>query len=60
MTDGELDPSFRALSGHLKFTVRRHEFNKDSLLDGLVPKGDVAPLISKDARAQRRERLALD
>ena len=25
------DPSFRALSGRLKFMVRRHEFNKDSL-----------------------------
>ena len=25
------DPSFRALSGRLKFTVRRHKFNKDSL-----------------------------
>ena len=24
-------PSFRALSGRLKFTVRRHQFNKDSL-----------------------------
>jgi len=24
------DPSFRALSGRLKFTVRRHKFNKDS------------------------------
>ena len=23
--------SFRALSGRLKFTVRRHKFNKDSL-----------------------------
>ena len=23
-------PSFRALSGRLKFTVRRHKFNKDS------------------------------
>ena len=31
-------PSFRALSGRLKFTVRRHKFNKDSLsgqLDGI-------------------------
>ena len=26
-----VDPSFRALSGRLKFTVRRHKFNKDSL-----------------------------
>jgi len=28
---GPVDPSFRALSGRLKFTVRRHEFNNDSL-----------------------------
>ena len=28
---GPVDPSFRALSGRLKFTVRRHKFNKDSL-----------------------------
>ena len=26
-----VDPSFRALSGRLKFAVRRHSFNKDSL-----------------------------
>ena len=28
---GPVDSSFRALSGRLKFTVRRHNFNKDSL-----------------------------
>jgi len=28
---GPVVPSFRALSGPLKFTVRRHKFNKDSL-----------------------------
>ena len=28
---GRVDPSFRALSGRLKFTVRRHTFNKDYL-----------------------------
>ena len=28
---GPVDPSFRALSGRVKFTVRRHKFNKDSL-----------------------------
>ena len=28
---GPVDPSFRALSGRLKFTVRRHKFHKDSL-----------------------------
>ena len=27
-------PSFRALSKPLKFTVRRHKFDKGSLLDG--------------------------
>ena len=25
---GPVDPSFRALSGRLKFTARRHKFNK--------------------------------
>ena len=30
-----VDPSFRALSGRLKFTVRRHKFNKDSLSAGV-------------------------
>ena len=28
---GPVDPSFRALSGRLKFMVRRHKFDKDSL-----------------------------
>ena len=28
---GPVDPSFQVLSGRLKFTVRRHKFNKDSL-----------------------------
>ena len=28
---GPVDPSFRALSGRLKFTVRRHKFDKHSL-----------------------------
>ena len=28
---GPADPSFRALSGRLKFTVRRRKFNKDVL-----------------------------
>ena len=27
-----VDPSVRALSGRLEFTVRRHKFNEDSLL----------------------------
>ena len=29
---GPVVPSFRALSGRLKFTVRRHTFNKEGLL----------------------------
>ena len=28
---GPVDPSFRALSGRLEFTVRRHRFKKDYL-----------------------------
>ena len=28
---GPVDPSFRALSGRLTFTVRRNKFNQDSL-----------------------------
>ena len=32
---GPKDPSFRALSGRLKLTVRRHKFNEDSLSQGL-------------------------
>ena len=33
---GPVDPSFRALSGRLKFTVRRHKFNKDSFSSYLI------------------------
>ena len=33
---GPVDPSFRALSGRPKFTVRRHNFSKDSSLLTLV------------------------
>ena len=29
--------SFRAISGRLKFTVRRHKFNKDSLYHTMLP-----------------------
>ena len=29
---GPVDPSVRNLSGRLKFTVRRHKFNTDSLI----------------------------
>ena len=32
---GPVDPSFRALSGRLKFTVRRHKFNTDSFSCGV-------------------------
>jgi hypothetical protein len=28
---GPVDPSFRALSGRLKFSLRRHKFNEDPL-----------------------------
>ena len=28
---GPVDPSFRALSGRLEFTVRRHKFNEEFL-----------------------------
>ena len=34
---GPVDPSFRALSGRLKFTARRHEFKTDSLPCGRQP-----------------------
>ena len=34
-SDCPVDPSFRAISGHLKFSVRRHKFNEDSLAKGL-------------------------
>ena len=33
---GPVDPSFRALSGRLKFTVRGHKLNKDSLSQEVV------------------------
>jgi hypothetical protein len=32
----EVHPSFRALSGCLEFTVRRHKFNKDFLLQAIL------------------------
>ena len=31
---GPVDPSFGALSGRIKLTVRRHKFSKDSLFFG--------------------------
>ena len=33
---GPVDPSFRALSGRLGFTVRRHKFSKDSLFSSFA------------------------
>ena len=40
---GPVDPSFRALSGRLKFTVRRHKFNKDFL--SLTVRGRALPRV---------------
>ena len=37
---GPVDPSFRALSGRLKFAVRRHKFNKDSLCSEVGRRND--------------------
>ena len=41
-----VDPSFRALSGRLKFTVRRHKFIKDSLLMNAAKTGHSSSLLS--------------
>ena len=38
-----VDPSFRALSGRLKFTVQRHEFEKDILSYSLCTPRASAP-----------------
>ena len=43
---GPVDPSFRALSGRLKFTARRHKFNKDFL-----------PACARDARLATTQTL---
>ena len=41
---GPVDPSFRTLSGSLKFTVRRHNFNKDLPPHAACrPSGDATP-----------------
>ena len=37
---GPADPSFRSLSGRLKFTVRPHKFNKDSRVQGSEFRGE--------------------
>ena len=42
---GPVDPSVRALSGRLKFAVRRHKFNKDSLPLELLLKKDGYPIV---------------
>ena len=47
---GPVDPSFRALSGHLKFTVRRQRFNKDSLSLGFRGWGSRLGVCRSDAR----------
>jgi len=43
---GPVDPSFRALSGRLKFTVRRHKFNKDSFSWQVGTDEEGAPLVA--------------
>jgi len=47
---GPVDPSSRALSGRLKFTVRRRKFNKDSLSCSPCTHSEAAA----DGRAPRR------
>jgi len=41
---GPVDPSFRALSGRLKFTVRRHKSNKDLTGEEGVGREEGAPV----------------
>jgi len=47
---GPVDPSFRALSGRLEFTVRRHKFNKDSLRYGLPLSSELGTVKTVKAR----------
>ena len=47
-----IDPSFRALSGLLQFTVRRHTFNKDSFINH---KSNEDSLISRARAALRSD-----
>ena len=49
---GPVDPSFRALSGRLEFTVRRHKFNKDSL-----SRANIAQRFTQGRRRPHRRRL---
>ena len=44
---GPVDPSFRALSGLFSFTIRRHKFNKDSLISS--PRGGLREAIQHKA-----------
>ena len=53
---GPVDPSFRALPGRLKFTIRRHKFNKDSLLS-LGRGGWNLGALLKGAAVPRRTRI---
>ena len=46
-----VDPSFRALSGRLKLTVRRRKFNTDSLVGCRAVMVPAAPVVA--ARANR-------
>ena len=41
---GRVDPSFRALSGRLQFTVRRHKCNQDSLRAGQISYDSLTPV----------------
>jgi len=60
---GPVDPSFRALDGRLKFTVRRHEINKDSFSTGLrqeaqhhhFTQGDFKVVLQKSTPPQVRQ-----
>ena len=45
---GPVDPSFRALSGRLKFTVQRQKFNKDSLSSDAGARMNFEPMIICD------------
>ena len=47
---GPVDPSFRALSERLKFTIRRHQSNKDLLYAAGGARGQVGR--GRDLRAR--------
>ena len=47
---GPVDPSFRALSGRLNFTVQHHKLNKDSLLYRPHKKNDLMKSIPKSPK----------